>query len=105
MTSGLNMTYFWSNTANHWLNTLDQFDPLLKDDDDYIQNLKWNFKSSVTFDGYRKLKNFSPSNNGCCICIVSVQMKWPLICLMISLVASLIFAAAGMTFASNRGNN
>ena len=53
VTSGLNMTYFWSKTANHWLNTLDQFDPFLKDDDDYIQNLKWNFKSSVTFDGYR----------------------------------------------------
>ena len=94
----LNETHFWSATANHWLSALDQKDGVM-------QKLKWNFKNSVTIDGNRKLKNFSPSNHACCICVVNIQMKWPLKCLILSLVASLVFAAAGMIFVSHLRTN
>ena len=73
--------------------------------DGVMQNLKLNFKNSVTIDGNRKLKNFSPSNHACCICVINIQMKWPLKCLILSLVASLVFAAAGMIFLSHLRTN
>ena len=84
-----NKTHFWSKTATYWWNHLNQ-----KDD---LQSI-WEFKDSVTFNGYRTLNNFAPSKKGCCVCVIKLQMQWSLKFLILCLVASFIFAVAGMIY-------
>ena len=87
----LNKTHFWSRTAESWWTNLD------KNDDQETESL-WTFKDSVTFNGHRKLKNFSPRNPGCCVCVSNLQMKRPMKWLIFCLVASLVFAVTGVTY-------
>ena len=77
-----NRTHFWSDTAKVWWGDLRQL---------------WKFKESVLVNGYKKLKNHRAPINGCCICVVKLEMKWRFKCLILFLVASIVFAVAGIT--------
>ena len=84
----LNRTHLWSNTAKHWWNIFNQ-----QDKENYTSILG-RFKDSVTFNGHRKIMNFSPSKNGCCVCVVNLQLKWQFKSLILAFVASTVFVAA-----------
>ena len=75
-----NRTHFWSETAKVWWN-----------------DIRWKFKESVLVNGYKKLRNYRAPINGCCICVVKLEMKWHFKCLILFLVASFVFAIAGLT--------
>ena len=90
----INKTHFWSNTANDWWSIFHQQESLKNN---YPGSLG-QFRDSVTFNGYRKLMNFSPLKNGCCVCVFNVQLKWAIKCLVLGLIASVVFAAIGVTF-------
>ena len=76
----LNRTHFWSETAKVWWS-----------------DIRWKFKESVLVNGYKKLRNYRAPINGCCICVLKLEMKWHFKCLILFLVASLVFAIAGLT--------
>ena len=87
----LNKTHFWSRTAESWWANLDQ------NEDQDVESL-WTFKDSVTFNGHRKLKNFSPRNPGCCVCVSNLHIKRPMKWLIFCLIASLVFAISGVIY-------
>ena len=54
------------------------------------------FKDSVEFNGYGKLKNLGVSKIGHCICTVNFEFKQPMKFLIFSFVGSLVFVATGI---------
>ena len=77
-----NRTHFWSDTAKEWWSF----------DRDQLRR----FKDSVLVNGYKKLKNYIPPASGCCVCVVKQKLKWQLKCLILFVVASLVFAFFGI---------
>ena len=88
----LNRTHLWSYTAKHWWNIFNQ--------QDVNNNTSRDLRDSVTFNGYRKIKNFSflkkSKKSASCACVVNLQLKWQLKYLIIAFVASVLFAIAGV---------
>ena len=81
-----NRSHFWSETANEWWQSVNH--------GGFLE--QWKFKDSVVVNGYKKLKNYRPPMNGCCICVVKQEMKWHFKCLILFFIASFVFAVFAM---------
>ena len=81
-----NRSHFWSETANEWWQSVNHSGLHM-----------WTFKDSVVVNGYKKLKNYPPPTDGCCICVVKQEMKWHVKCLILFFIASFVFAVVAMT--------
>ena len=84
-----NKTHFWSKTVKNWWTDLSK---------NQNQETLSIFKDTVTFNGYRKLKNFSHHNQGCCVCVTKIEFKQLLKWLSFCLVVSFIFASVGIIY-------
>ena len=93
----INITHFWSNSANNWLKTMDyqthmEADNLLE------------FNSLVMFNGYGKFRNYIPSAYGYCVCVLNRKLKWYLQSSILFFVSCIFFAFIGLAMQSRFQN-
>ena len=93
----INITHFWSNSANNWLKTMDyqnhmEVDPLLE------------FHSLVMFNGYGKFRNYRPLDYGYCVCVLNRKLKWYLQSSILFFVSCIFFSFIGLALRSRFQN-